>query len=85
MKTEIESLKINVGCSRSATVKFKECCYMTIEFSNDKEGMCPINLSKHPELVTNVLLKLKEVFNCQPACLLYQAEDMVMYRFEKIL
>jgi hypothetical protein len=84
METKIENCKIDAGCGRSATVKvIGSSIIMT--FSNDKEGMCPINLSRHPELIGNVLEKLEEVYNCRPACLLYQAEDMVMYRFERIL
>ena len=83
METKIENCKIDAGCGRSAAVKVIGNS-VAITFSNDKEGMCPVKLSKHPELIGNVLEKLEKAYNCRPACLLYQAEDMVMYRFERI-
>ena len=86
METKIESLKINVGCGRSATVTIKENRYVTIAFSNDNEGMSPINLSEHPELITNAFSEImKEYHDYEPKCLLYQANNWVIYLFKRIL
>ena len=86
MKTKLESCKINLGCGRSAIVTIEENCYVKVEFSNNNDGMTPIDLSKHPEMIMKAFSEIKKIYpDYEPKCLLYQASYWVMYHFKRIL
>lgn len=86
METKLENCKIDVGCGHSATVTVEENCYVKIEFSNEKDGMTSVDLSKHPEMIIKALSEIKGKYHdYEPKCLLYQANNWVMYHFKRIL
>lgn len=87
METKFENFKVYVGCGHSATIKISKDFYIvTIEFSNDDKHQLPIDLSLHPELTRETLLKIKEEYpNYEPVCETNRGKDWIQYHFKKVL